>query len=180
MTHTDCRYLVESHGREPLSCTREMSSQDSIPDASAWYARFFEPPLFDSETGLTTDPSKTQISRKEHPLLSTVSPVGPADDDLVPAKGLILGPMHVPKLLNDPNLGPPALAQVSDLASGIREALSQAYGADVSVRHLIWAGMGGSVEDKYAALASGLAPSGGVRVWGLDDINGDTNQKWGS
>ena len=144
------------------------------PDVSAWNARFFQPPLFDSESGLTTDPAKVSISRKEHTLLPTISPVGPADDDLVPAKGLILGPMHVPKLLNDPELGPPALEHVSELASGIRQALTQAYGADAPLRHLIWAGMGGPVEDKYAALASGLAPSDGVRVWGLDDINGDT------
>ena len=91
----------------------------------------------------------------------------------VPAKGLILAPFHVPVLLNDSTEGPKALGAVSDIAAGVRGALRAVYGLEASLKHVIWIGMGGSIEDKYAGIAVGLLPQDKVQLWCLDDVNGE-------
>lgn len=139
-----------------------------------WYGQFFQVPLYDESTGLTVDPARQEIQRKDHVLLPVVSLVGPGEADRVPAKGLILAPFHLPEQLNDPSRGPAALHRVEELAAQLSDALRGAYGDAAELRHLIWAGMGGSIEDKYAGIASNLFPQDRVRVWGLDDINPET------
>eukprot|EP00931_Biecheleriopsis_adriatica_P091179 TRINITY_DN65080_c0_g1_i1.p1 TRINITY_DN65080_c0_g1~~TRINITY_DN65080_c0_g1_i1.p1 ORF type:complete len:674 (-),score=116.14 TRINITY_DN65080_c0_g1_i1:19-2040(-) len=140
----------------------------------AWHARFFDEELFDTSTSLTVDPASIKRARKDHPLMPVVSLVGPKDDDTVPAKGLILAPFHVPELLNDSRFKAEALDYIKGLEATLRGTLTSAYGPSAELRNLIWAGMGGSIEDKYAGLASGLLKEDAVRMWGLDDVNGGT------
>lgn len=143
-------------------------------DKHTWHARFFDEALFDNSALLTVDTAKVKRARADHPLLPVVSLVGPEDSDTVPAKGLILAPFHVPEVLSDPKCRPEALNYIKDLEKQFREGLTSTYGPSAGLKNLIWAGMGGSIEDKYAGLASGLLKEDGVRLWGLDDVNGGT------
>lgn len=152
----------------PASVHRAMAEKHT------WAARFFEETFFDKTSLLTVDPAKTKRARNDHPLMPVVSLVGPKDADTVPAKGLILAPFHVPELLNDPKVGTEALNYIKELEKQLRGELTSNYGPSAELKNLIWAGMGGSIEDKYAGLASGLLREDGVRLWGLDDVNGGT------
>lgn len=154
--------------------------------AAAWLEGFFGPLFFDAKTCLTTDPAHVALTPADSPLVPVVA-VG-SGAPRVSAKGLILAPFHLPRLLNDPTHGPPALAAVDALAEQIRSRLRAAHGERAVLRHLIWAGMGGSIEDKNAALgarllaepdspglaASGLAAQPRLELWTLDDVNADS------
>lgn len=146
----------------------------AAPDATKWLGRLFDPLFFDDSAVLTRDPALHTIKRSDNPLVPIVSLVGQQDESQVPAKGLILAPFHVPRLLNDPVHGVGCMAEVEALVDSVQSALREAYGPSARVRHLIWAGMGGSIEDKYAALACGLMREDDVQLWGVDDVNRDT------
>lgn len=142
----------------------------SSKDAGKYKARFFTPLFWNAAGRLTTDPAIAQIRRDADPLTPIVSLVGAKDDDTIPPKGLILAPFHVPALVSS---DPGVLDYILGVAADIRTGLSEAYGVDLGF--VIWAGMGGSIEDKYAAQAAGLlSPAWGVHVFGLDDVNGET------
>lgn len=145
-------------------------------DPEAWLKRFFDPLFFDAATSLTVNPAEREITAGAHELVPVVSLVDASAgaSARVPPKGLILAPFHVPRLLNDEAHGPAAFARVAELADAIRAALGRAYGEGAPLEHIVWAGMGGSIEDKYLALASGMMPEDTLRVWGLDDVNADT------
>lgn len=151
-----------------------------------WLEAFFDPLFFNARTCLTTDPTSRELTPSDHPLVSVVALGGGAPR--VPPRGLILAPFHLPRLLNDPDLGPPALAAVHGLADQVRARLRKAHGESAVLRHVIWAGMGGSIEDKNAILAgrlvaepdspnvptAGLVPEPRVQLWTLDDVNADS------
>jgi hypothetical protein len=149
-----------------------MASKSKVPTAAEYKAELFSPLFWDAATLRTVDPAVTSIPRSAHPLVRVVSLVGDRDTDTVPPKGLILAPFHVPHYLNArPD---EALQYVLDTAAGIRATITEASGGEGGPRFMIWAGMGGSIEDKYAAAAAGLLGGSGVRFFGLDDVNGES------
>ncbi|KAG8457810.1 hypothetical protein KFE25_005079 [Diacronema lutheri] len=177
-----------------------MATEVEVAAAREWLDGFFAPLFFDPATCLTTDPAVTTITPSDSPLVAVAAVGGGAPR--VPAKGLILAPFHLPRLLNDPTHGPPAIAAVRHLADEVRARVRDAHGASAKVRHVIWAGMGGSIEDKNALLgaellpepvdvasasnAGGAAGEGGygtdgtgtddcpICFWTLDDVNADS------
>lgn len=144
-----------------------------IPSAAEYKAQLFDPVFWNEETLRTVDPSEVAISRSAHPLVPIVSLVGDEPTDKIPPKGLILAPFHVPAYLNaKPD---EALAYVLEMAASIRKTIDEASGGE-GLKFVIWSGMGGSIEDKYAAVAAGMMGNdgSGVQFFGLDDINGES------
>eukprot|EP00750_Incisomonas_marina_P013589 INCI17505.3.p1 GENE.INCI17505.3~~INCI17505.3.p1 ORF type:complete len:462 (+),score=76.70 INCI17505.3:117-1502(+) len=142
-----------------------------IPSAAEYKAQLFDPVFWNAETLRTVDPSEVTIPRSAHPLVPIVSLVGDEPTDNIPPKGLILAPFHVPAYLNaKPD---EALTYVLDMAASIRKTIDQASGGE-GLKFVIWSGMGGSIEDKYAAVAAGMMGNGNVQFFGLDDINGES------
>ena len=117
---------------------------------------------------LETDPVNIYVS--PNPLVRTVTEHDPVAGKV---RKINLGSIHLPEILNHPTKGPQMIASIEQLGGRITQRLRDAYGGDAELKYLIWPGMGGSIEDKYAAQAAG-ALGETIRFFGLDDVNRDT------
>ena len=148
-----------------------MATKKGEPTAAEYKAQLFDPLFWDATKLRTVDPKTTNIARNDHPLVPIVSLVGDEDDAIIPPKGLILSPFHVPAYLNARPTE--ALQYVRQMAKTIRAKINEASDG-AGLKFVIWSGMGGSIEDKYAAAAAGMLGRTGVQFFGLDDINGES------
>ena len=126
----------------------------------------WDPIFWDSDNNTSRDPKTIKLGN--HPLVPVVCEVG---SDSV-AKKVNLGSFYLPKALT---ANPELLQETKKTAEGMRKRLSDAYGTDVE--YIIWPGMGGSIEDKYASIATGALP--GVKgknlaIFALDNVDPET------
>ncbi len=153
---------------------RLAGNESLVEEVRAFDAAALNPTIWDKNTGLAIVKPAQTINEFPEPMRPFLSAATIHDErgNFTPGQ-LVTSSLQMPSAMNTPGLKEKIFEEATSYANKIRAGVAQSGG---QLKYLLWVGMGGSIEDKYAALATGTL-KGQVHFFGLDDVDPSTIQE---